>query len=114
MELREDAIADGEGLIAVLPQAFFNGSILERLSATGRLGGVLVLEEEGSTVITGNVGPDGGVDGRPAARGSGGGGGGGGGAGAVGNPDVKTPQVLDGRPRGDPRCTLSSCWGYRG
>ncbi|CAM9781758.1 unnamed protein product, partial [Hapterophycus canaliculatus] len=35
----------GDGLIAVLPEAFLNASVLHRLSATGRLGGVMVLQE---------------------------------------------------------------------
>ncbi|CAN0199723.1 unnamed protein product, partial [Ectocarpus sp. 13 AM-2016] len=59
----------GDGLMAVLPDAFFNRAILHRLSATGLLGGVLVLESAGG--------------GRAAAS-----------QGDVvrRNPDVKTPQ----------------------
>lgn len=87
----------GDGLITVLPGAFFNASVLERLSATGLLGGVLVLEEEGGTADADTVVGDGGdrdgagaggggpVSSLPASAGAGGG--------TVSNPDVKTPQV---------------------
>eukprot|EP00904_Undaria_pinnatifida_P013489 jgi/Undpi1/9270/HiC_scaffold_26.g11728.m1 len=80
----------GDGFVAVLPEAFFNRTTLARLSDTGLLGGVLVLEED-----------------RDSGDGDGDGGGGGSGStlagvavvggegGAVGssNPDVSTPQV---------------------
>lgn len=66
----------GDGLMAVLPDAFFNRTILHRLSATGLLGGVLVLESAGGSFAAAS----------PAhsfAQGD-----------VVrSNPDVKTPQV---------------------
>ena len=40
-----DLGGSGEGFIAVMPEAMFNRTTLERMSSTGLLEGVLVLEE---------------------------------------------------------------------
>eukprot|EP00752_Nemacystus_decipiens_P017814 g15971.t2 len=80
----------GDGLITVVPAAFLNSSTLDRLSATGLLGGVLVLEDDGTGVAETVVGE--------ASRGGPGvsvlasAGGLGGAGGVASNPDVKTPQ----------------------
>ncbi|CAN0130991.1 unnamed protein product, partial [Ectocarpus sp. 12 AP-2014] len=80
----------GDGLMAVLPDAFFNRTILHRLSATGLLGGVLVLESAGG--------------GRAAAS-----------QGDVvrSNPDVKTPQG-DSTPSAAFDVDASYPWNSRG
>lgn len=80
----------GDGLITVMPAAFFNTSTLGRLSATGLLGGLLVLEDDATGVDETAVGGGGPAVSLPASAG---GSGGGGGYGAASNPDVKTPQV---------------------
>lgn len=69
----------GDGLMAVLPDEFFNRTILHRLSATGLLGGVIVLESGAADGGGGRVESPG----HYFAQGD------------VGrsNPDVKTPQV---------------------
>lgn len=64
-EDQEGVIGLEDGVIAVMPEDMFNDTILERLSATGLLGGVLVLEEEDLDIRRG----------------------------FLGNPDVATPQV---------------------
>lgn len=64
-EEEEGIVGLGDGVIAVMPEVMFNGTIMGRLAATGMLGGVLVLEEED-----------------PAIR-----------HGSLGSPDVSTPQV---------------------
>lgn len=80
----------GDGLITVLPGPFFNSSVLERLWATGLLGGVLALEEDGETAVSRTVVGGGGPVSSPKAPV----GGSDGGSGADTNPDVKTPQVF--------------------
>eukprot|EP00903_Cladosiphon_okamuranus_P018715 g17228.t1 len=79
-----------DGLIAVIPAAFFNASVVDRLSATGLLGGVLVLEEVGTavaeTVVGGGDVEDPEISSPASAGGSAGLGR------AISNPDVKTPQ----------------------
>lgn len=65
-EEEEGVVGLEDGVIAVVPEVMFNGTILERLSATGLLGGVLVLEEEDPDIRRG----------------------------FLGSPDVATPQVL--------------------
>lgn len=67
-----DAVEDRFGFIAVVPEALFNRTSLDRLSSTGLLGGVLVLEEESVRVSV------------TAAATVGGG---------LYSPDVSTPQV---------------------
>ncbi|CAM9644003.1 unnamed protein product [Pylaiella littoralis] len=89
-----------DGLIAILAEGYFNGTILERLSATGLLGGVMVLAEAGtvdsgvgvderrrlslSSSSSSSSSPLPSSSARPALTG--------GGEDSVSNPDVKTPQ----------------------
>lgn len=86
-----------DGLVTVMPAKFFNASVLDRLSATGLLGGVLVLEEDRTAVAETVVGSGGDHDGGgggdpevslPISAGVSSGVGG-----TISNPDVKTPQV---------------------
>lgn len=86
--VRVDGI--GDGLITAMPAAFFNASVLSRLSATGLLGGVLVLEDDAAGAAETAVGGRGGAPDASLPVSAGGSGGGGG---AACNPDVKTPQV---------------------
>lgn len=85
----------GDGLIAILPEAYFNGTILERLSATGLLGGVMVLAEaspavEGDETGDGNRPLSSSSSSLPSSAGRSMAGGG---EGVLNNPDLKTPQV---------------------
>lgn len=58
-EDEEGVLGLEDGVIAVMPEVMFNSTILERLSATGLLGGVLVLEEEDPNIRRGFLGsPD--------------------------------------------------------
>lgn len=67
----------GDGVIAVLPEAMFNRTMLGRLSSTGLLGGVLVLEDDrGADHLASSI--------STAAEG-----------GRLYSPDVSTPQVWD-------------------
>lgn len=81
----------GDGFVAVLPEAFFNRTTLARLSATGLLGGVLVLEEDRDSAGGGGGDGDGGSKPNSAAGAStieeGGV------AAGYSSPDVATPQV---------------------
>ena len=86
--VRVDGI--GDGLITAMPAAFFNASVLSRLSATGLLGGVLVLDDDAAGAAETAVGGRGGGPDASLPVSAGGSGGGGG---AACNPDVKTPQV---------------------
>lgn len=106
-ELPEEAVelleGIGDGLIAILPEAFFNGTILERLSATGLLGGVMVLAEASSGVEGGEPSDENrrlsssslssSPSPSPSLLSSAGRGLSGGYEGFLSNPDVKTPQV---------------------
>lgn len=73
-----DAPEDRFGFIAVVPEALFNRTALERLSSTGLLGGVLVLEEGEESRVGVSV---------TAAAGVGR---------SLFSPDVSTPQVCVG------------------
>ncbi|CAN0218952.1 unnamed protein product, partial [Ectocarpus sp. 4 AP-2014] len=86
----------GDGLMAVLPDAFFNRTILHRLSATGLLGGVLVLESAGGGRAAGSPA-------QSLAEGD-----------VVrSNPDVKTPQG-DSTPSAAFDVDASYPWNSRG